>query len=327
MNAKVIVTGAAGHLGGALMRKLAGSGVEARGLLLPGEKGFQAENLRYFTGDVTRPETLAPLFEGALPGETAVIHAAGRVSIASGQLDRLIRVNVGGTENVAEACRAHGARMVYVSSVHALPEQKGAEPQTESDFFSPERVTGDYAVSKAMASRRVLQETRNGLDAVIVHPSGMLGPYDGGSNHIVQLLKMFQSGRLPAGVKGGYDFVDVRDVADGCLAAAQKGRAGECFLLTNRFLTIAELLETARRFTGGRRARCLPLAPVMAAAPLAELAARLTRTRPLFTRYALYTLSTGSRFSHEKATRELGYAPREIAETVRDTLSWLQQGE
>ena len=84
-----------------------------------------------------------------------------------------------------------------------------------------------------------------GLDAVIVHPSGILGPGDFGQGHLTQMIADYLNGRLVACVKGGYDFVDVRDVADGVIAAAEKGRAGECYILSNRHYEVRELLDMA----------------------------------------------------------------------------------
>ena len=94
---------------------------------------------------------------------------------------------------------------------------------------------GPYAKTKAEATQAVLEAVKQGLNAVVVHPSGIIGPYDNGNNHIVKLAKDYISGKLLAGVIGGYDFVDVRDVAKGCIAAVDKGEVGECYILSNRF--------------------------------------------------------------------------------------------
>lgn len=169
----------------------------------------------------------------------------------------------------------------------------------------------------------MLEAVKNGLDAVVVHPSGIVGPYDSGNNHIVQLISMCISGRLPAGVTGGYDFVDVRDVAKGCLEAAEHGAKGGCYILSNRYFTIKELLECVRRTAGGRKKVCLPMGLARTFVPVFEWAARITHTRPLYTRYALYTISSNGHFTHDKATAELGYHPRDMQATIADTISWL----
>ena len=126
-------------------------------------------------GDVTDRATLIPVFEGA--EGCRVIHCAGMVSVAAGQGEALGRINVQGTENIAGLCLEYGAkRLVYVSSVHAIPERPMGEVITEECRVSPELVHGAYAKSKAAANKKVLLAAEKGLDAGIVYPSGIIGP-------------------------------------------------------------------------------------------------------------------------------------------------------
>lgn len=320
-----IITGAKGHLAGTIIRCLRGTDCQIRGLILPTESGEDDRQVAYYHGDVTRPETLDALFFGAECNEVVVIHAAGLISISAKATPRLYHVNVEGTRNVLEQAMRHGVRkFVYVSSVHAIPELSDGEIITEVSRFSKDTVTGAYARTKAEATQAVLNAAAKGLNAVIVHPSGIIGPYDDGQNHLVQLIRLCVSGRLPACVAGGYDFVDVRDVARGCLLALDKGKAGDCYILSNRYYTVEELLSYVRETVGGRRKLCLPLGVARAFAPLFEWGAELSHTRPLYTRYALDTLASNGHFSHAKATAALGYQPRELRATVRDTVHWLQ---
>ncbi len=323
-----LITGAGGHLAGTIIRYLRREDCDIRGLILPGEEGRDAGNVLYYRGDVTRPETLEPFFSGLEPYDVTVIHAAGLVSIGSGDRARMRRVNVDGTRNILELCRRYPVRrLLYVSSVHALEEGDRLRVIREEDSFSPDRVVGDYAATKAEATQLVLDAVRDGLDAVIVHPSGILGPFDNGRNHLTQLIQTYLAGKLPGGVTGGYDFVDVRDVAQGCIAAAKCGGRGECYILSNRYVPIRDLLECLRRAAGGHRKPCFPLGLAKLAAPVSETVGRLTHRRPLFTRYSLYTMASNARFSHDKATMRLGYSPRDIQETVRDTVRYLRTGE
>lgn len=224
-----IITGANGHLGGTLVRALQGLPVEVRGLILPGETAVDRGNVRYYRGDVCQPDTLRPLFEDLEEGAAIrVIHTAGIVDISEDVSPKVYDVNVNGTRNVLALCREFGARLVYVSSVHAIPEADDNLVQEEIRAFSPDRVIGGYAKTKAEATQAVLDAARDGLDAVVVQPSGILGPFEASGNHMVQMVSDYVHGRLPACVVGGYDFVDVRDVAKGCLQAAEKGRRGEC---------------------------------------------------------------------------------------------------
>ncbi len=158
----------------------------------------------------------------------------------------------------------------------------------------------------------------------MVHPSGILGPYDNSGNHLVQLVKDYIKGKLPACVKGGYDFVDVRDVAAGCLLAAEKGRQGECYILSNKHYEIKDILAIAKTIGGGKRIPVLPMWMAKMAEPFLRKAAEIRKRRPLYTKYSLHTLTANDKFSHEKATKELGYHPRDIKTTIADTLFYIR---
>lgn len=324
-----IVTGAAGHLGSTMLRKLDRIGAPVRALLLPQEQPPEfvrgrGGDITYVRGDVRDADSLRPLFSGGEEGEFVVFHTAGIVDISGEVTPAMKEVNVGGTKNVIALCREQKhCRLVYVSSVHAIPEKGHRQVLEEVRRFSPDQVVGGYAKTKAEATQAVLDAAAEGLDAVVVHPSGILGPYDSSRNHLVQMVSDYLRGKLPACVNGGYDFVDVRDVADGCLAAAERGRSGECYILSNRHYEVKDVLGMVRDVQGGRRLPVLPMWMARAAAPLMAGIARRRKQRPLYTRYSLYTLNSNDRFSHDKATRELGYHPRDMYQTVRDTVAWM----
>ncbi len=321
-----IITGAKGHLGNTLVRMLRHSDCEIRGLVLPGEIAENQDNVTYYQGDVRRAETLRPLFAHTDGAQVTVIHTAGIVDISEQVSPLLYDVNVNGTQTLADlALEENVHRFIYVSSVHAIAERDGLHVLREVKRFNPDEVVGGYAKTKAAATQVVLDAVAQGLRAVVVHPSGILGPYDASGNHLVQMVSDYIRGRLPACVQGGYDFVDVRDVAQGCLLAAEKGRIGECYILSNRHYEVREVLDIARSICGGRRLPVLPMWLVRAAAPLLGAAARLRRQRPLYTAYSLYTLTSNDKFSHDKATLELGYRPRDLYQTIADTVSWLKQ--
>ena len=328
MTPTYIITGANGHVGQAIIRKLRKENCKIRGLLLPSENNQDMGNVTYFKGDVTNPDSMREIFTGIDAQNTVVIHAAGVISIGNEITHLLYNVNVNGTKNVIEACRHYGiSRLVYVSSVHAIDEGDGLHVIKEVKSFSKDKVVGAYAKTKAEATQAVMDAVAKGMDAVVVHPSGILGPGDNGRNHITQLVQSYLSGKLMGGVTGGYDFVDVRDVADGIIAAAKNGRKGEGYILSNRFITIKDLLKYMQVVTGGKKKPCFPLGLAKAMAPFFEWIGKIKKTRPLFTRYSLRTMGTNSHFSHDKATMELGYSPRDMMDTVRDTIAYLQMGE
>lgn len=321
-----LVTGACGHLGSQIVKQLVLRGDRVRILKLPGEKDALVQGLgvEAALGDVRLKESLRPFFKHDQDDEVYVIHAAGIVSIAAKADGNLRRVNVEGTRNMADLCLENGVkRLLYVSSVHALPEAKGYGAIREAQAFDERLVQGAYAKTKAEATQIVLDAGENGLDVVVVHPSGIIGPGDEGSNHSNQIFRDYLRGRLPAIVKGGYDFVDVRDVAQGIIKALETGAPGNCYILANGHFEIRRLVELLQKFSGlKRRPLVLPLWLVAAFAPLAEALDKLRSQRPLFTRYSLYTLASNDRFSWEKAKRELHYAPRPIEETMRDIVLW-----
>ena len=322
-----LVTGANGHLGSTVLRVLRSRGAELRGLILEGETYDPLPGVTYFEGDVRNPNTLRPMFEGLRGRPCYVVHTAGIIDISDQVSPLAYQVNVGGTKNILALCREYKVkRLLYVSSVHAIPEGDKACVLHEVNHFSADEVVGGYAKTKAEATQAVLDAARNGLDAVVVHPSGILGPYDRSGNHLVQMVNDYLHGKLPACVRGGYDLVDVRDVAAGCLLALEKGRKGECYILSNRHYEIKDVLAMIRHMAGGRRLATLPHWLARAALPAIRLHARRTKRRPLFTRYSLYTLLSNDKFSHDKATAELGYRPRDLMQTLRDTISW-EKGE
>lgn len=326
MEEMYLVTGGAGHLGTAVVRMLLESGKRVRILAMDQERHLPEGPVEVFKGDVCNPASLTPFFSNPKGQDQILIHCAGIVSISTQNTEALYRVNGEGTGHViGQALASKVKRMVYVSSVHAIPEKPKGEVITETSDFNPDRVIGHYAKSKAIATAAVLEACRSrGLPACVVHPSGIIGPYDYGRGHTTALLTDYCSGRLTAAINGGYDFVDVRDVAEGILAACEKGRIGEGYILSNRYFSVQELLELLCSLTGGKRiSHILPLWFLKAAAPLCEAYYQWRGTPPLFTSYSIYTLNSNGLFSHEKADRELGYQPRNMRDTLRDTLEWL----
>ena len=326
MDKLYIITGANGHLGNTIIRLLKKCNHKVRGLLLPSENQRDNGNITYVKGDVRDKESLFSLFADSKEMETIVIHTAGIVDISGEVTENMYNVNVNGTKNIIDLCLENKVkRLIYVSSVHAIPEKSKINVLNEVDSFSAEEVNGGYAKTKAEATKLVLDSIKNGLDAVVVHPSGILGPYDSSGNHLVQMVSDYVRGRLPACVNGGYDFVDVRDVAYGCLAAVEKGKKGNCYILSNRHYEVKEILNMVRTVQGGRRLPVLPLWMAKAAAPLLGAYAKLKKERPLYTKYSLYTLNSNDKFSHDKATAELNYHPRDLYETIRDTVLWIKR--
>ena len=321
-----IVTGAGGHLGSTILRELVGDPVEIRALLYGDEKpAVKNARIQYFHGDVADKESLLPLFQNLNGEDTVVIHTAAVISIQKNISVRMFRTNVEGVQNIVDVCvKNHIRRLVHVSSVHAIPELPSGTIQREVNTYNPGLVVGGYAKTKA-AGANIIVKSAHELDAVIVLPSGIIGPYDNGKNHLIQMTKEFIEGKLTACVKGGYDFVDVRDAAKGCLLAAEHGRRGESYILSGHYIKIQEMLNKVAEITGRKPVSVIPLAAARAALPLISMYCNIRGTRPLYTAYSLYTLNSNALFSHEKAERELGYQARSLDCTLQDMIDYIQR--
>jgi dihydroflavonol-4-reductase len=322
-----LITGATGHIGNTLARQLLARGQKVRAFIRPGKNPTALEGLKieYAYGNILDPDSL----QRALEGVDVVYHLAARISIVSGPDPETVRVNLDGTRNLIRAMRhpersRRAARLVYASSIYALrvPAQGMLD---ESCPFDAESTRGEYDRSKAAASIEVQNAAAEGLDAVIVCPTAVTGPFD---------FQMSEAGRgilynLHPGIKfyvdGAYDFVDVRDAAAGCILAAEKGRRGEIYILGGDRLTVREVAETIWKTAGGRHIGIhLPNW-------VADLAAEIMPVLlddPIVTPYSLGAVRSNSHISHTRASTELDYHPRPAQQAIRDAVHWwMEQGE
>ncbi len=325
------VTGATGFLGRALVEELVGRRARVYALVLP-EDPYQEllpQEVHIVKGDVCSQRDLAEFLANA-HGPSCVLHCAGIVSIASRPGPKLYQVNVGGTWCLLRQCRqSHVDRLVYVSSVHAIPEQPKGRVMTEDCVISPGLVEGDYAKSKALATELVFAGAERGLPASVVFPSGIIGPGDVQGGSFTSMVRAYLAGKLPFAVRGGYDFVDVRDVAQGILACAERGEVGKGYILSGHYVTIGGLLRLVGKAAKRRyRPICLPLWLARLVAPHYERRS-LREKKPLFfTPYSVAVLSANGRFRHAAAAECFAYRPRPLEETLGDITAWLtRQGQ
>jgi dihydroflavonol-4-reductase len=281
--------------------------------------------VRTVNGDVCNESSLRLFFSGA-DRQTCVIHCAGIVSVASHPDDRLSRVNVGGTKNILRFCEESSVgKLVYVSSVHAIPEKPEGMEITEEAVFSPELVKGEYAKSKAIATALVFDAAKRGLNVSVVFPSGIIGPGDSGKGSITTMLLSFLAGKLPVAVKGGYDFVDVRDVASGIIACSEQGMPGRGYILSGNYASIRDILEAAKKTLRLKRAvSYLPICLAKLIAPVYEKFSIRRRKPAFFTPYAVAVLASNASFSRKAAAETFGYSPRSLQSTIKDTVLWLK---
>ncbi len=322
-----LITGGTGFLGNTVIKQLLLKGANIKALVMPNDSlvSIIPEGVEICYGRVDDINSLENFFQN-LMSDVCLIHSAGIISISSKRSELLKKVNVDGTKNVTDlCCKYRIKKMIYVSSVHAIAEKPKDQVITESSDFSADVVKGEYAKTKAEATAYVLAACKKGLDVSIVHPSGIIGPNDNVQGSITKMIISYCKGKLPVGVKGGYDFVDVRDVADGIIKCTERGRKGECYILSNCFLKVKELLQTLKIVTNGKRILMfIPLWVGKMVAPAYEKYCNRKKKPAYFTPYSMFTLGTNANFSHQKATEELGYKPRSMKETLIDTIGWLK---
>lgn len=317
----ILVTGAAGHIGNVLVRELLNDGKKIRALILPGEDttALQGMQIEYCEGDVLDTASL----ERAMQGIDTVFHLAGIISIVPGQDDLMRKVNVEGTRNVlAAAKKAKIKKLVYTSSIHALSRDWKGKID-EQVPFDPQNQAGEYDRTKAEASLAVLQAARKGLNAVIVCPTGVIGPYDYRGSEMGDLLRTWLHKRPHLMIEGAYDFVDVRDVARGQILASERGCTGEVYILSGWRVRIMQLKQMVQD-TIGQHTTTIKVPTWLAkfCSYFTPLFYKLTRQTPKFTGYSIETVQSNSDISNQKAKKELGYNPREILVTVADTVHW-----
>ena len=323
---KYLVTGATGFLGRAVAEELVRRKAQVHALVLHDDPytDLLPKEVRTVIGDVCDKSSLSDFFADA-DSRTCVIHCAGIVSVASRPGPRLYQVNVGGTWKVLRQCMEHDVgKMVYVSSVHAIPEKPKGCIISEDCEFSPGLVDGDYAKSKAAATELVFDAAERGLNASIVFPSGIIGPGDLQGGSFTSMAKSFLSGKLPFAVRGGYDFVDVRDVARGILACSESGEPGKGYILSGCYVTIRRMPQLVGKAAKLKyRSICLPLGLARLAAPYYERRSLRERKPLFFTPYSVSVLASNGQFSHAAASERFAYQPRPIEETLGDMTAWL----
>jgi len=322
-----VVTGASGRLGFCVVHELKARGEYVRALVRTDD--FVAEKLRALAdevvfGDLLKPDSL----EAAFAGADKVYHIAGIVTIETKLTKDIEDVNVTGVKNVIDACLKNRVRrLMHCASVHIIHFTNKTDVLTEPSYYEPEKLEGGYTVSKARGANLVLDAVRErGLDAVLGLPSGILGPYEYRISNLGQMVKDVSEGRLPVYISGNYDYVDVRDVANGFIDLSGKGVKGESYLLTGHVMSSEEMVRIVAKHAGVRPPRIrLPMGLVALFATAAERSYLKMGKKPLFTPFALQVLRDNCNFSREKARAAIGYNPRPLEQSLADEVEFLKR--
>lgn len=317
-----LVTGATGHIGNVLVKELLDRGESVRVLLLPGEdlSPIQGLDLEIHYGNILDPECLVEVFNRV----DTVFHLAGMISISSGHDAIVHEVNVDGTRNMVEAALKAGVRrFIYTSSIHAFKRVPHGIVIDETTPIDPEFNIAAYDRSKAEATLLVQAKVKEGLPAIIVCPTGVIGPFDFKGSELGELMNGWMLKKVNYMINGSYDFVDVRDVVQGMIQAREKGKIGQLYILSGELIRVSDLWIIVKELLSFKsRLVNIPIKVARFFAVFAEQYYKITRTKPKFTQYSIETLQSNAVISNKKARRALGYAPRTTRESISDTINW-----
>jgi dihydroflavonol-4-reductase len=320
-----LVTGGTGFIGAHVVRVLLRRGGQVRCLVRPSSRRDNLEGLsvEIAVGDVTDPESL----RRALAGVKTVYHCAADYRLYARDPRALYEANVTGTENVMRAAAQAGVeKVVHTSSVGALGRSSDGAPANEETPVAPESLAGHYKRSKHEAERAAQTWASRGLPVVIVNPSTPVGELDVKPTPTGQMIVDFLNRRMPAYVDTGLNVVDVRDVAEGHILAAERGRVGEKYILGNRNMTLKEILDALSRLTGIpspklRLPHWIPLTAAFVDTCAARVTGRIPRVPLEGVRMSRYRMF----FDASKALRDLAIPQTPVEEALARAVAWFRE--
>ncbi len=319
---RVAVTGASGHVGANLCRQLLDAGHKVRALVHHNKEALSGLDLDTVTGDVLEPESLYELCENV----EVVIHLAAIVSISRSNSKYLFDVNIEGTRNIIRACISKKVRrLIYFSSIDVFNQKPIYETlHEEKPFISGSKFL--YRQSKVECEQMIIEQKKNGLEVIVLNPTSIVGPYDFKPSLMGQLIIQLYQRRFPGLVSGGYDWVDVRDVAGAAINAMTKGRNGERYIISGKWRSLKEFADVFEKVSG-KKAPLIVFPDFLAklGVPFLYVDAMIKREKPLYTLDSLAILKEGNQMiDHAKAAKELDYSSRDLEDTFKDTVEWFK---
>jgi nucleoside-diphosphate-sugar epimerase len=324
----ILVTGAAGHLGANLVRRILDDGEEVRVLVREGSqnRGVDGLAVERVHGDLRDPVAV----HAAVRGCQRVYHCAAKVSSGEGQEREIYESNVVGTRHVLRAALETGVSRVVVTGSFSAVGHDASRPVDERVPVNPFDRLLPYQRSKIAVEHECLKAMADGLDVVVATSCAVLGGNDFIPSRMGRLLLDFANGRLPAYIPGGFEFVAARDIVEGHLLAMAKGRTGQKYIFTTEFKTVDQLMAMYEEVTGRRRPRLrLPGEVMLGVAHVVSFLQRrfMPAAEPRFTPGAVRLLTMGRRADIAKARTELGYQPTSIRDAIAEQYAFfVRQG-
>ena len=324
---KAFVTGGSGHVGANLVRQLLEKGWTVRCLVHKDTRALENLDVERVQGDIVNPGQLTP----KLKGIDTVFHCAAYVAVESVDIPLMETINIKGTEAICEASISAGVeRLIHFSSIHAFQQNPTCTALTEKrPLAKNDQKVAPYDRTKAEAQRRVVTACKKGINASIIHPTGIIGPHDYKPSRMGKVIIDMATGKMPIAINNGFNWVDVRDVCNTAINCVEMGRQGQHYILPGKWASFREITDViasllARRITY----LTLPFWTAYLALPFAAIKSKLSGQRPLFSRGSLHALAVQCReIPGTLAKNELMHRPRSIEDSIKDTVQWLIEKE
>ena len=320
---KVGITGANGHVGANLLRRLLKDKHEIRVLQYNDHEAFDGLDVEVVIGELGDPESLLKFSEGL----DIIYHLAAKISIGNNSYDSLYQTNLVGTKNLVAAAKKSGVkRFIHFSSIHALVHEPLDQPLDENN---PSAVHSPlaYERTKSLTQEWIVTQQATNFDVIILNPTAIFGPYDFKLSLLGQFLVQIYTNKLPALIPGGYNWVDVRDVCEAAANAMYQGKGGEKYLLSGTFKSVIDFAALIGHVMDvDIKTPVIPLWVARMGVPFIYAWSKVSGKKPIYTRQSLDILQMGNaNIINTKARKELGFNPRPLADSIKDTLEWFKE--
>ncbi|MDC1071443.1 NAD-dependent epimerase/dehydratase family protein [Acidimicrobiia bacterium] len=320
-----LITGGSGHVGANLVRELSNRGYKVRCIDFDGDhRAFEGYDVELIKGSVTDVESLDKAFTGV----DVVFHTAAIISLERKNRDLIRSVNVEGTKNVCEMALKHKiSKLIHFSSVDAFIREPLDAPLLEDRSLVVDQNTVPYDLSKADAQRIVLEYCERGLDASIIHPSGIFGPNDFKPSLFGQEFLNIAKGKRPYSINVGYDYVDVRDLCETAVNCIEKGVNKQNYIVGGNYMDFVYMAEVMAEVLGKKLMRgTLPFFTIYLSLPIYYLQSLFSNAPRAITLDSIHTIKVQNKnIPSQLAKDQLGHSPRGVEETITDTLKFFKE--
>ena len=320
-----LITGGSGHVGANLVRELSNRGYKVRCIDFDGDhRAFEGYDVELIKGSVTDVESLDKAFTGV----NVVFHTAAIISLERKNRDLIRSVNVEGTKNVCEMALKHKiSKLIHFSSVDAFIREPLDAPLLEDRSLVVDQNTVPYDLSKADAQRIVLEYCERGLDASIIHPSGIFGPNDFKPSLFGQEFLNIAKGKRPFSINVGYDYVDVRDLCETAVNCIEKGVNKQNYIVGGNYMDFVYMAEVMAEVLGKKLMRgTLPFFTIYLSLPIYYLQSLFSNAPRAITLDSIHTIKVQNKnIPSQLAKDQLGHSPRGVEETITDTLKFFKE--